>query len=110
MDEKALQQKIAELENELKTYRYKEDYINEGVIKTKEVYEVARHNAEKIISRAIIIAYDVKEKVVNFLTEFQDDLSVENFKGLLDKYHDIFQVNRNDIKEISQKLVDKVKK
>ncbi|ARU91420.1 hypothetical protein SCLARK_00789 [Spiroplasma clarkii] len=110
MEEKDLLKKIHNLESQLQAYQNKEQYINDGVVKTKEVYDVARHNAEKIIARAVMIAHDLKADLNNLIDALEADQSVANLRRLIQKYQKIFAINKEEVKLLSEKLVNKVKK
>lgn len=111
MNEEQLLYKIKHLENELDAFRRQEQYME---IKIKKVYEIARYNAEKIISKAVDIAYAIKENLKRSLDEIQDFLTEENKQEILNhfisKNKEIFEIDKIKIKELSQKIADIMKK
>ncbi|QEH62091.1 hypothetical protein SCHIN_v1c08960 [Spiroplasma chinense] len=112
MDEKELLKRIEDLEYKVDLYKQKEQYINNGVVKTKEVYEVARHNAEKIITKSVDMAFMIKKDIEEFLKRVDEnpqDLEILS-KQFLDKNKEIFVFDKEEIKNIAKKIVENVKK
>ncbi|AHI53110.1 hypothetical protein [Spiroplasma culicicola] len=109
MSEKELLEKIEQLELKLESFHQKENYINNGVLKTKEIYEVARHNSERIIIKTIDIAYGLKQKLEEILKDLTlETSSSENIKQHIKEINTILY-NKEEIKEISKKIVDSIK-
>ncbi|AXK51288.1 hypothetical protein [Spiroplasma alleghenense] len=102
-----LQDENLHLRQEVEVLRAKHKYLDEGVAKTKEVFDVANHNAEKIIMRALDFSFNVKQAITKLLLnlrEFKDDEQnflqvIENF---LERNEKIFNFEKNDIAKVAQ--------
>ncbi|AUM62837.1 hypothetical protein [Spiroplasma monobiae] len=71
MDNLEMQRKIESLEKELENFRKKEEYTKTGLQRTKSVYEIARKNAEIIISKSVALAHDFKKDIEDVLTNIE---------------------------------------
>ncbi|WP_338969388.1 hypothetical protein [Spiroplasma endosymbiont of Labia minor] len=67
-----LEEEIVHLKAELKLFEGQKNYLSEGVQKTKEAFEVARHNAEKIVMKAVDFSFLMRNKIVTLLKEIEN--------------------------------------
>ncbi|WP_338971335.1 hypothetical protein [Spiroplasma endosymbiont of Panorpa germanica] len=103
---KFLQDENLHLRQELEVLRAKHQYLDEGVAKTKEVFDVANHNAEKIIMRSLDFSYNVKQAITKLLInlrDFKDD--EQSFLQVIDNFlvrnEKIFNFEKNDIAKVA---------
>ncbi|AGR41445.1 hypothetical protein [Spiroplasma taiwanense] len=112
MEKNELQMKIKKLEKELENYYKKEEYTEAGIKKTKEVYDIARQNAEKIIFKAVTFTHDFKKSISETLYLIQKDKN--NFEKYVDEFiekNNYFLTDEIDeLKELIKKIVDKIYK
>lgn len=99
------------LEEELKWYRKKEKFSNETVAKTKEVYDIARHNSEKIILKSIELAYSVLNDI-NQILDISKENNIEKIKEELkifqQKHKFILEEDINDDQQFAEEFAEKI--
>ncbi len=111
MDAQALYKENKELKEEIEIFRKKQEYIDSGVLKTKQVYDIARYNAEKIITKAIEFVYDVKNDIENTLNKInanQNSFNKEVNEFLSRNEHFIIK-DKAEIKNIADMVLKDIK-
>ncbi|QHX36849.1 hypothetical protein [Spiroplasma sp. BIUS-1] len=112
MDNLELLRKIDSLQKELDNYKKREEYTRNGLERIKDVYEIARKNAEIIISKSVALAHDFKKDIEDVLINIERN-PVEFTKYLqefIDK-NDHFLNNKDEqTKEFIDEIIDSFKK
>ncbi|AGR42323.1 hypothetical protein [Spiroplasma diminutum] len=104
--------KIQELEKELENYKSREEYTKKGLERTKSVYEVARKNAEIIISKAVNLAYDLKNDIEETLVKIeQNPIDFTIYLELFLNKNEHFINNKDEkINEYLETIIDSLDK
>ncbi|WP_338984604.1 hypothetical protein [Spiroplasma endosymbiont of Diplazon laetatorius] len=112
MDNFELQKKIESLEKELENYKKREEYTKTGLERTKSVYEIARKNAEIIISKSITLAHDFKKDIEDVLLNIEKNPLefVKYLEEFLDKNAHFINNRDQQINEFLDEVIEKIKK
>lgn len=115
-DYKELLKEINSLKEKLAIFEKKEMYTDSAVERTKEVYFVAKHNAEKIVIKAVNIAYDIKEKITSLISNLNPQdiegsmVLLQNFKNDNSNYlGNHLDESRQRAKDIANDISEKIK-
>ncbi|QBQ07932.1 hypothetical protein SGLAD_v1c07330 [Spiroplasma gladiatoris] len=103
-----LLKKIKSLEAEIKDYKLKDDYIKNGVERTTKLFEIANHNAQKIIVKSVEVAYGIKDEMQKCLNQIKENPN--NYQEIVEKFlfdnGEIFSYNKKEIEDIAKKIVE----
>ncbi|AHI54000.1 hypothetical protein SSABA_v1c05960 [Spiroplasma sabaudiense Ar-1343] len=104
---KFLQDENLHLRQEIEVLQAKHKYLDEGIAKTKEVFDVANHNAEKIIMRALDFSYNVKQAITKLLLDLRkhkkdEQVFLQIIENFLDKNEKIFSFDKNEISTVAK--------
>ncbi|QGS52139.1 hypothetical protein [Spiroplasma tabanidicola] len=102
---------IEKLKKEINIYKEKEDYINQQLSRSQEMYKIAKHNAQKIIIKSVDIAYEIKDEMEKCLNIIKNQPN--NFQSIVEKFlednGEVFNYSKEEVEEIAQKIVDNIK-
>ncbi|WP_339020449.1 hypothetical protein [Spiroplasma endosymbiont of Atherix ibis] len=112
MDNYELEKKIRTLEKELENYKTREEYTKIGLERTKNVYEIARKNAEIIIAKSISLGQEFKKDIEEVILNIEANPIefTKYLKEFLDKNDHFLNKKDESIEKYLDEIINTLKK